>query len=159
MAAPAFFDKGGVALNIIGMFLAVVPPILGTCAISLLLLRVQAAKVVWILRPPALIQPAFLLAATLLPATGFLSFFNPRIRDEQPATKRALPPLRHKDFSPAIQTSDRPSMRGLKHRESKQEGKGRAKKEATVKKMNSEEKGESLLSLYIKTENIIKLET
>jgi len=124
----AFFNKSSVAPDIIGMFLAVAPPVLGTCAISLFLLRVQAPKVISILRPPALIQPTLLLAATLLPATSFLSLFNPRVRDEQPATKRALPPLRHKGLSPGMHTSDRPSMRDLKHMESKWEGEGRERK-------------------------------
>jgi hypothetical protein len=41
---------------------------------------------------------AFLLAATLFPATSFLSLLDPQIRDEQPATKRALPTLRHKNL-------------------------------------------------------------
>jgi hypothetical protein len=41
---------------------------------------------------------ALLLAATLLPATSFLSLLDPQIRDEQPATKWALPTLRHKNL-------------------------------------------------------------
>lgn len=64
------------------MFLAVALPVLSPGAISLLLLWVHAPKVISILRPPPLIQLAFLLAATVLPATGILSFFSPRVRDE-----------------------------------------------------------------------------
>jgi len=41
---------------------------------------------------------AFLLPATLFPATSFLSLLDPQIRDEQPATKRAFPTLRHKNL-------------------------------------------------------------
>ena len=95
------------------MFLAVALPVLSPGAISLLLLWVHAPKVISILRPPPLIQLAFLLAATVLPATGILPFFDPRVRHKQAMTKMTPPPLWHKDSSPALQTLDHPSMRGL----------------------------------------------
>ena len=95
MAPPVFFDVGGVALNIIGMFFAIAFPILGPGAVSLLLLRVEVPKIIPILRPPKLIHLAFLLATTLWPATSFLPLFDPRVRGEQPATNCTLPPLWH----------------------------------------------------------------
>jgi len=112
-ARLAFFDKSGVALDIIGMFLAVALPVFGTGAINLLLLWVHAPKVISILRPPPLIQLPFLLAATVLAATGILPFFDPRVRNKQTMTKRTPPPFWHKDSSPGLQTLDHPSMRGL----------------------------------------------
>jgi hypothetical protein len=95
------------------MFLAVAPPVLGAGAINLLLLWVHAPKVISILRPPPLIELAFLVASTVLPATGILPFFDPRVRNKQAMTKRTPPPLWHKDSSPGLQTLDHPSMRGL----------------------------------------------
>jgi hypothetical protein len=89
----AFFDKSGVAPDIIGMFLAVTLPVFGAGAINLLLLWVHAPKVISILRPPPLIQLPFLLAATVLAATGILPFFDPRVRNKQAMTKRTPPPL------------------------------------------------------------------
>ena len=95
------------------MFFAVASPVLGAGAISLLLLSVHAPKVISILRPPVFIKLAFLLAATVLPATGILSFFDPGILHKQAMTKRTPPPLCHKDPSPALQTLDHPLRRGL----------------------------------------------
>lgn len=108
----AFFDKSGVSLDIIGMFLAVALPVRGAGAINLLLLWVRAPKVILILRPPPLIQLPFLLAATVPPATGILPFFDPRVRNKQAMTKGTPPPFWHKDSSPELQTLDHPSMRG-----------------------------------------------
>jgi len=85
------------------MFLAVAPPVLGAGAINLLLLLwVHAPKVISILRPPPLIQLPFLLAATVLAATGVLPFFDPRVRNKQAMTKRTPPPLLHKISVPRV---------------------------------------------------------
>jgi hypothetical protein len=125
------------------MFLAVAPPVIGPAAIGLLLLRVHASKVIWILRAPPLIELVFLLAATLLPATGCLSLFDARVRHEKLVTKRTLPPLRHKGLSPGMYTSDRPSMSGSKWN---QKGKEKEKR----RRRNREAKGKSSLSLFRK---------
>jgi hypothetical protein len=109
----AFFDKSGVAPDIIGMFLAVALPVFGAGAINLLLLWVHAPKVISILQPPQLIQLPFLLVATVLAATGILPLFDPRVRNKQTMTKGTPPPFWHKDSSPGLQTLDHLSMRVL----------------------------------------------
>lgn len=95
-----FSNKSGVAPNILWMVFAVLLPVLSAGAIGLLLLWVEAPKVISILRPPALIRQAFLVAATLLPATSFLSLFKPRVWCKQAMAKRTPPPRWHKDFLP-----------------------------------------------------------
>ena len=95
------------------MFLAVALPVFGAGAINLLLLWVHATKVILILRPPPLIELAFLVASAVLAATGILPVFDPRVRNKQAMTKRAPPPFWHKDSSPGLQTLDHASMRGL----------------------------------------------
>jgi hypothetical protein len=111
-ATAVFFDEGGVALNILGMFLAVPLPVLSPGSIGFLLLRIHATKVIRMARSPFLIGLSFLLSATFLPTTGCLSFFEARVGNEQAETKRAPLLLWHKGFSPGLQALHEPSMRG-----------------------------------------------
>ena len=109
----AFFDKSGVAANVIGIFLAVLLPVLCAASIDFLLMRVRALKIFWMQQSPALIMPEFLFLAAFLTAASFLPFFKARVRRKQPTTKRASQPRCHKDSSPALQILDNPLMRGL----------------------------------------------
>jgi hypothetical protein len=112
-ARSAFFDKSGVAANVIGIPLAVLLSVLCAASIDFLLMRVDALKIIWMQQSPALIIPELLFLSALLTPARFLPFSKARVRHKQPTTKRASLPLCHKDSSPALQIPDDPLMRGL----------------------------------------------
>jgi len=112
-ARLVFLDKSGVTANVVGIFLAVLLPVLCAASVEFLLMRIHALKIIWMQQSPALIIPKFLFIAALPTATSFLPLFKARVRHKQPMTKRASPPLCHKDSSPALQILDHPLMREL----------------------------------------------
>ncbi len=55
MASPVSCDKGSVALHIVGMLLAVTAFVVGPASIELLLVEVEALKVIRMSCPPTLV--------------------------------------------------------------------------------------------------------
>jgi hypothetical protein len=101
-ARLVFFDKSGVAPNIVGIFLAILLPVLCAASVDILLMGIHAPKVIWMLQPPVLIKLALPLLLALLTTTRFLPFLKPTVRHKHAMTKRAPPPFWHKDYSPAL---------------------------------------------------------
>ena len=81
MLSPAFFDEPGIAANICRVLLAIASLVFRPGTIGFLLLLVNTAKIIRMLRSPIPIGLTFLLSSAFLPAAGSLSFFEARIRD------------------------------------------------------------------------------
>jgi hypothetical protein len=111
-AGSEFFYESGVAANIVGVLLPVLSLVLSPRSINFLLLWVHASKVIRVLRTPVLIALLFSLFAAFLPSTGCLLLLEAWVRNEQAATKRAPPLVRHKDPSPGLQILDKSSTGG-----------------------------------------------
>jgi hypothetical protein len=101
---PAFFNELGIAADIVRVPLTILSLVFSPGAIGFLLLLVNAAKIIGMLRSPLLIGLTFLPLPTFLAAGGSLSLFEARIRGVQTAAVRAPPLLWHKRFSPELQT-------------------------------------------------------
>jgi len=82
MVLPVLPYKRSIAANIIGVLSAILFFVLSPGSIGFLLLLVNTPKVVLMLRSPLFIGSAFPLSAAFLAATGCLSFFAARIRNE-----------------------------------------------------------------------------
>lgn len=79
---PVFLYERGIATNILGIALAIELLVLSPGSIRLLLLLVNAAKIIWVLRSPLLIELAFLTSATFCPAASLLAFLEARVGNE-----------------------------------------------------------------------------
>jgi hypothetical protein len=117
-ALPVLFDKRGIAMNIFRVALAIAFLVLSPGSIHFLLLLVNAAKIIRMLRSPLLIGLTFLLSPTFFAAAGCLSLFEARIRSIYMAAMRAPPLLWHKDSSPGLQDLVRTMVEVPKHMES-----------------------------------------
>jgi hypothetical protein len=65
------------------------------CNLILLLLRIGAAEVVWVLGPPLLVGLPLLLLATLWQATGLLALTKPRVGVKPTPAERTPSPREH----------------------------------------------------------------
>jgi hypothetical protein len=90
-----FSDERRVASHVVGMLLAVAPPIVGARSVDFFLVFVSTAEVIRVLRPPLLIGFPLLLAATVGPTAGLLSLVEPRVRMKPTTTERTSPPREH----------------------------------------------------------------
>ena len=77
------------------MLLAVATLSLGTRSVLFFLKCIGAAKVIGVLVPPFLIEPALLLPAAFVPTTALLSLLAPRMGTKPTTTERAPPPREH----------------------------------------------------------------
>src|SRR5690348_8432199 len=77
------------------MLFAVATLFLGTRSVLFFLKCISAAKVIGVLVPPFLIEPALLLPTAFGSTTGLLPLLEPRMGMKPATTERAPPPREH----------------------------------------------------------------
>jgi hypothetical protein len=77
------------------MLFAVATLFLGTRSVLFFLKCISAAKVIGVLVPPFLIEPALLLPTAFGSTTGLLPLLKPRMGMKPATTERAPPPREH----------------------------------------------------------------
>jgi hypothetical protein len=77
------------------MLLTVAALFLGTRSVLFFLKCISAAKVIGVLVPPFLVEPALLLSAAFSSTTGLLPLLEPRMGMKPATTERTPPPREH----------------------------------------------------------------
>jgi len=160
-ALPVLFDERGIAMNIFRVTLPIASLVLSPGSIHFLLLLVNAAKIVRMLRSPLLVGLTFLLSPTFFAAADCLSLFEARIRSVYAAAMRAPPLLWHKCFSPELQTSYGSLKRSgsIWNRREKQKSRKRKREKLFIKLKDYESRWKAEVNVGRKTKNIMKLRT
>src|SRR5215469_9203057 len=105
------------------MLLTVATLFLGTRSVLFFLKCISAAKVIGVLVPPFLIEPALLLPAAFSSTTGLLPLLEPRMGMKPATTERAPPPREH-TFSPPATSLRRNRPEDAGRRTKQVKGKG-----------------------------------
>ena len=97
LLAP-FSNESRVAPHVVGMLLPVVAHIVSARSVLFLLMRIDAAEVIWVLGSPLSIGFLLLLATTFDSATGLLPSLESRVRVVPTTTERTSPPREHRSL-------------------------------------------------------------
>jgi hypothetical protein len=124
LSLAAFADQSRVAPHVVGMLFAIVAHVFGARSVLFLLLRINIAKVIWVLHAPSLIGLAGLLLAAVRPTTGHLPFFDAWMGMKPTTTERTPRPRQHRFLLQAKSLQEKQNEEGLKKRK-EAKGKGR----------------------------------
>jgi hypothetical protein len=137
LSLAAFSDQSRVAPHVVGMLLAIVAHVFGARSVLFLLLRINLAKVIWVLRAPSLIGLPPLLLAAVRPTTGHLPFFDAWMGMKPTTTERTPRPRQHRFLLQAKSFRRNKAKKALKK---KKEAKGKGYwSELTTKKEKKSE--------------------